>query len=680
MACSGKGDTCTRFNEAEKPAGSPSQAASTTKYKRNKNNAHTIKNFKARLLAHVRVLSLGSHHSCVCHTYDRRIGDLLCNVDTLRIVPQPASGYQLKPLCDGGDACLLFKHLKPRKLVLRNLDSSPYHINSWPGNLWNLGCLEEVVVVIPTNGAMSSSGAPSLTGTYFAAADRVSFIFSNKWEVWHHPAAVGPRQKSTRPTFRPSLIVEIVGSWAKHPLKTYTMFGLERVVFVADILVNSFLKYHPHLLHLSRIRQLVKNQIRSCFIETAIARGGKRSVIWKSYIKYKTVDQYAALPEVERRHELDDGLSLPSPAEGQPLATASYGWLPKYMHEAAGRALYHTVRVDKNNLAGFFLGALVGTRPEDSECKGGKCKRFADRIKPVAKVHEISSGVKKISQKSKVANFKAPLLLHVRVLSLGSHHTCVCHLYGEHVSALLTNVDTLRIVPAPKSAYKLKPLCDDSDACLLFEHLAPRKLVLRNLDDTDSYESCWPYNDKWNSSRLKEVVWVMPMEGKVYGDCGLMGTGEYFTSAANVKILCNDHWEVWHPPANAAGLNPRKTSTCTPVTPHQVVAPIRLWATFTNVNYTLFGLEAVQFKTGVDDLVRTFKRHFPTVKLDSNRLRQLVKDELRTSALEVALMEGVYEDPGYPDSIVYKTLEEYAALPESGRQYELDDGLMARFP
>lgn len=123
----------------------------------------------------------------------------------------------------------------------------------------------------------------------------------------------------------------------------------------------------------------------------------------------------------------------------------------KQLHDAAGKVLYHTVRVDRYNLAGFFLGALVGSGvAEDSGCHGDGCVRFTEQDKDGTKSpadnpapgQGKTRGQKKNAQKRKrkaagrTTNFKAPLLAQVEVLSLGSHHTCVCHLYGEHIESL----------------------------------------------------------------------------------------------------------------------------------------------------------------------------------------------------------------------------------------------------
>ncbi|KAL1408041.1 hypothetical protein Q8F55_004838 [Vanrija albida] len=362
----------------------------------------------------------------------------------------------------------------------------------------------------------------------------------------------------------------------------------------------------------------------------------------------------------------------------------------KQFHEASGKVLYHTVRLDGSNPAGFFLGALGGD--EHSGCFGDTCQRFTEKDEVYNKwtslllQAEARGELEKARRENKnrkgtssadVTNFKAKLLLHVKVVSLGSHHTCVCHLYGPHADVLLANINTLRIVHTKEKTAKLKPLCDDAHHCLLFKHLTPAKLVLRNLDDGDSHMETWPYDSKWYTEKLQEVVWVVPTDGHVYGEGGLIMTSDLFTANYEVKIVFNHSWEVWRQPPDSPIDRLFKSIRLikAPLSPHHVVYPVSHWCMFTNCTSIMYGLETVQFTPGADDLVGTFEVHFPDVHLDSDRLRQLVKDELRTGALQSALWDGTYEDPGYPEHMVYKTLEEYAALPEAERMYELDDGM-----
>ncbi|WOO78078.1 uncharacterized protein LOC62_01G001631 [Vanrija pseudolonga] len=368
------------------------------------------------------------------------------------------------------------------------------------------------------------------------------------------------------------------------------------------------------------------------------------------------------------------------------------------LHAAAGRLLYHTVRVIKGNLASFFRGALVSTGvSEESQCK--RAAEAADNDQPRA--HR---------------NFKAPLLAHTRVLSLGSHHTCVCDLYGPHAASLLRNLDTLRIVPTSVSRRKLEPLCDYEAICALFHHLTPRKLVLRNIDGTMWHRYSWPLGD-WNAARLQEVVWVLPSNGRVYPDGELMDSGERFATpgVTRVKVIFHNGWEVW-----PAGERQRRLTkhASTLVIPEDVVYPLAEICKRTDIHTTVYGLETFTFHAGDSEMAEDFEERFPGEPLDNELLRELVRAELRVGAardlIETDEYDGDDEDEEEEDDddededegndnededndnddddddgcnddfflkdieehIEYHTAAEYAALPEHERLYELHDGLV----
>ncbi|KAL1408040.1 hypothetical protein Q8F55_004837 [Vanrija albida] len=324
----------------------------------------------------------------------------------------------------------------------------------------------------------------------------------------------------------------------------------------------------------------------------------------------------------------------------------------KQFHDAAGKVLYHTVRIDESNLWGPFLGALAGLRPTEDACRNLECD-CPDPSAPLS-----------------YSAFKPPLLARVRILSLGSHHRCLRWVYGEHVSSLLPNVDTLRIVPAPDPGDDdLWPLCDREDECLVFTNLKPRKLVLRNLDNRVYCVNGWPANQQWNVDRLEEVVWVLPSNGDKYGDAGLMNTGMYFPGTTVVKVIFYPSWELWQQapiPIEA---------TIAPMTPDSIVWPSANWIRRNIVHCTVYGLETVEFEADDEDsLVSTFTEQFPGVQLDSDRLRQLVRDEWKTGALQAAFATARKVENIRPRHIEFKTLEQYSALRQS-ELYEVDDGL-----
>lgn len=337
-------------------------------------------------------------------------------------------------------------------------------------------------------------------------------------------------------------------------------------------------------------------------------------------------------------------------------------------HDAAGKVLYHTVRVDRFNIASFFRGALVGTETgEETGCAGDNCMRFSVASQGVGAPTK-TRGQKKNARKAKmkksvpVTNFKAPLLSRVHVLSFGAHHGCVCSRYGPHAPTLFPHLDTLRIVPAPASTHTLQPLCDARE-CALFAFATPRRVVLRNLDGGSG--ASWPQYLPFDTDPpFSEVVWVLPTKGERYGDDGgLIGAGQ-FGRAAKTYVFAD--WELWRAPAGSSLANffDVVNNKRFPLAPSDVIYVVG--SPSLGSPPTVVGLERLQFTTkGADDVVGTFKRHFPHVHLDNDRLHRMVRDELRTEVLQCALITGTYDPVECPEWITYHTLEEYAALPES---------------
>lgn len=180
----------------------------------------------------------------------------------------------------------------------------------------------------------------------------------------------------------------------------------------------------------------------------------------------------------------------------------------KYLHNEAGKKLYHTVRIDGSNMVGFFRGAI---EPDDAEshcvvaaadqCKRAPAEDYLEALYPPLVF---------ANRRAARGKFKAALLARVRVLSIGTHHTCVCNYYSTHAKRLLRNLDTLRMVPAIDTTPQPTPWCDHSrygDWCHLFMHLEPRKIVWLNLGGNYlPFFDSWPSNLLFNSSHLKEIV------------------------------------------------------------------------------------------------------------------------------------------------------------------------------
>ncbi|KAL1408038.1 hypothetical protein Q8F55_004835 [Vanrija albida] len=349
------------------------------------------------------------------------------------------------------------------------------------------------------------------------------------------------------------------------------------------------------------------------------------------------------------------------------------------LHEAAGNVLYHTVRVDRFNLAGFFLGAFGGTGTSDGEDEDTGGPEQTEYALP--------------PQKTLRPGFKSSLLGNVRILSLGAHHACVCSLYGPHAAALFPHLDTLRIVPAPKSNHTLQPLCDGRTECALFATAAPRRLVLRNLDGGDPRHSGWPLRlfSYDNPLPYEEMIWVLPTIGVRYYNGGL-SLGATWHRAARYTFLFHASWELWHRQQHlAAHFDVVENKIC-PLKPVDIVEIVSSPFECDVRKRTAIGFEKVQFidydEDEDDEIVKLFKRHFPDAHPTSDRLRQFVQDGLCTRELEKFVLrffpdsDLVYLlDPSsrHSEHITFHTLEEYGTFEPTKRAAVLDDGLPPAF-
>lgn len=241
---------------------------------------------------------------------------------------------------------------------------------------------------------------------------------------------------------------------------------------------------------------------------------------------------------------------------------------------AAGRILYRIPPViAAHNIESFFSGALIGLDAEELDCDGHSCPHMsgstadhtvsASHVRadeaPAAQNPEASDS--SLSPKSPARgsaslpatspptrrNFKRELLTHVRVFSLGSHHSCICRHYGPW--RLMPKLQVLRLVPTIASRYKLEALCDAADAaCTLLTSLDCEKLVLRNIG---LYGLPIPDSQEWNIPSLEEVVWVVPTDCQRFYT-GVISRGapktiddcqKRFRNASTVKLLLHNNWE-----------------------------------------------------------------------------------------------------------------------------------------
>lgn len=401
---------------------------------------------------------------------------------------------------------------------------------------------------------------------------------------------------------------------------------------------------------------------------------------------YPTDPRLSAASLVLQPHILD---SILLSSDRDTLATCLR--VNKTFHQVAGAILYHTVRVDGHNMKKFFLGAFVGTdiEEDDLECsllRGEQCTRFT---KPEGTVISESETLvlPTSTQQTQVdgapspadhrlsplcpTNFKAPLLALVRVLSLGSHHSCLCHVYGETIGPLLKTLDTLRIVPAPLTACTLDTVCDDHNYCPLFDSLRPRKVVFRNVGEHRVF--CGQGSEEaWNKQRLEEVVDILPTDGRAYRNDTVDSLQDVPCFNRASKILFHSGWEVWQSSANAVPNN--SDDQRIPVRPVDLIQPLKSDA----VGF-MFGLETVELDGGgpqpADEcpIVNAFRHVHPHEPTTSDRLRQLVKDEIMTGSIwGVAFGNDGWDQQ---DPFLYKTIADYEHLLVQERRFEVDDGL-----
>lgn len=104
---------------------------------------------KRQLLAHVRILTVSTHHESACEIYAPHAAKYLVNLETLRIVETPNTPFQTFHICENipGGSCPLIDGLAPRKLVVRNISGLPLPFPPlWTANPKT----KEIVFVLPT--------------------------------------------------------------------------------------------------------------------------------------------------------------------------------------------------------------------------------------------------------------------------------------------------------------------------------------------------------------------------------------------------------------------------------------------------------------------------------------------------------------------------------------------------
>lgn len=267
-------------------------------------------------------------------------------------------------------------------------------------------------------------------------------------------------------------------------------------------------------------------------------------------------------------------------------------------------------------------------------------------------------------------NFKFHLLKHVRVLTISSHHGCVCRLYGRYAKGLLPNLDVVRVASEFVHMFKLLPFCDD-DECSLLKRLQTRKLVLRNLDGSGL--PLEPFGDTYKI--CDELVVFLPTDGRRY-DYDIMDfnslqeLGHYFIWAPDTKIVFYPTWEGWDESDELSMF----IHGHAPVTPDDIVYKAKPFMEYADPKYTIYGMDKLRWSDD-GDLAGVFQHHFPNTPMTQRTIHDLVRTELRTGSLFCAIMPlkgEVFEyDPGYPETVTYKSFTQYL-IDKDGRRGEIN--------
>lgn len=388
------------------------------------------------------------------------------------------------------------------------------------------------------------------------------------------------------------------------------------------------------------------------------------------------------------------------------------------MFEASGRALYHTVRIDGDNMEGFFRGALIGAhfgvneneelakcgftqglntcalhdpndtasvskttdnaepeRPTSSsksedenkknEAKNNDHKKNKDEVYPIT--------TEQGANKTPAVNFKAGLLKHVRVLTISTHHACACHVYGPHAKDLLPNLEVARVASDFMQVFTLFRLCD-AQVCSLLAHIHTRKLVLRNVDGGGLPLQFFGEE----APTCEELVVFLTMDARRYHtefkDDGyynsLQELGYCFPEAPDIKVVFYPTWEGWN-----EGDEPFSfIHGHAPLPPDDVIYLLGPLFQYADPKHTIYGMGKLRWEAD-GDIVHTFRHFFPNTKLSQRAILDLVRHELRTGSLGLALLgskDDKFEyDPGYPEHHTYKTFTEYLK-DKDGRRGEIN--------
>ncbi|WOO77976.1 uncharacterized protein LOC62_01G001528 [Vanrija pseudolonga] len=171
-----------------------------------------VTNFKRSLFKHTEVLTVGTHHTCFCDLFRESLTTLFPNLRTLRIAPSKSERpFELAHTCDSLSPCPLLTNLKPRKIVVRNLDGGGLPI---PDNyIWDVPDLETFVCFIPVDQREFNDGRIFLSLIpHFESAKSMKMVFYDK-----HEGPVGVDELLQRTVLggmpvNPDIIMTLIGA------------------------------------------------------------------------------------------------------------------------------------------------------------------------------------------------------------------------------------------------------------------------------------------------------------------------------------------------------------------------------------------------------------------------------------------------------------------------------------
>lgn len=190
--------------------------------------------------------------------------------------------------------------------------------------------------------------------------------------------------------------------------------------------------------------------------------------------------------------------------------------------------------------------------------------------------------------KRKTRNFKLPLLHHVRVLTISSHHRCSCTLWGAQVAHFFPNVEVLRVVPTVSKDGALLPLCDGADkAPCPFLQVDAEKLVLRNLD---ARGPAIPGHLAWTSPKLQRVSIYLPVDGAECARIPALSLKGQFPGVKEINII----FHVWDGARVVDVLFPHKHPHL-PETLIDLLQALTIPGRADNTKINIYGLDEIAF-------------------------------------------------------------------------------------